>query len=97
MDGKHYKKWFVDTMLFLLPPASVVVTNNAPCHSLKLEKVPKMSTFKKEIQAWLSAKGAAWSLDMIKVELLKIDAMTRPDGKKKHRIDTIAAAAGHTV
>ncbi|EEC10769.1 hypothetical protein IscW_ISCW019687 [Ixodes scapularis] len=53
-----------------------------------------MSTLMEDIQAWLSAKGAAWSPDMIKGELLKIVAMTKHCGEK-YRIDTIAAAAGH--
>ncbi|CAN8024793.1 unnamed protein product, partial [Ixodes persulcatus] len=54
-----------------------------------------MSTLMEDIQAWLSAKRAAWSPDMIKAELLKIVAMTKHD-EEKNRNDTIAAAASHS-
>ncbi|XP_040075664.2 uncharacterized protein LOC120847826 [Ixodes scapularis] len=70
--------------------------DNAPYHSVKLEKESKMSTLTKHIQTWLPTKGETWSPDMIEAKLLKIVPMTKHDGEK-YRIDTIAAAAGRTV
>lgn len=66
MDGVHYHKWFTQKLLPALPPESVIVIDKAPYHSVKEEKVPHMSSLKKDIQAWLSKKGVSWSTDMVK-------------------------------
>ncbi|XP_037505782.1 uncharacterized protein LOC119382122 [Rhipicephalus sanguineus] len=54
MDGAHYEKWFKEKLLPNLSPQSAIVLDNAPYHSVKLQKVPRMGTLKKDIQAWLS-------------------------------------------
>ncbi|KAG0437288.1 hypothetical protein HPB47_017508 [Ixodes persulcatus] len=69
MDGVDYHKWFPQKRLFALPPGSVIVIDNAPHYSVKEEKVPHMSSLKKNIQALLSKKGVTWSTDLtVKVE-----------------------------
>ncbi|KAH6948088.1 hypothetical protein HPB50_022813 [Hyalomma asiaticum] len=63
MNGDHYEK-FSQKLLQLLPSGNVIVMDNAPYHSVKQEKVPRMSSLKKDIQAWLSGKGVPWSSDI---------------------------------
>ncbi|KAG0433821.1 hypothetical protein HPB47_019557 [Ixodes persulcatus] len=82
MDGVHYHKWFTQKLLPALPPESVIVIDKAPYHSVKEEKVPLMSSLKKDIQAWLSKKGL--------VKTVKVEGDT-------YCIDEIASEAGHTV
>ncbi|KAG0419476.1 hypothetical protein HPB47_004092 [Ixodes persulcatus] len=96
MDGVHYHKLFTQK----LPPAqlsgSVIMTDNDPYHSVKEEKVPRMSSLKQGIQAWLSKKGMTWSTDMIKAELMKLVKTVKVEGDT-YRIDRIASEAGHTL
>lgn len=96
MNGDHYEKWFSQKLLPLLPPGIVVVMDNAPYHSVKQEKVPRMSSLKKDIQAWLSEKGVPWSSDMVKAELMKLVDNVHASGDR-YRVDCIAEAAGHLV
>ncbi|XP_075530055.1 uncharacterized protein LOC142563382 [Dermacentor variabilis] len=69
---------------------------NPSYHSVKQDKVPHINSPKKAIQAWLSGKGAAWSCDMVKVELIKRFDCLSTDGDR-YRVDCIAEAAGRLV
>ena len=56
IDGDAYKEWIKDC-LKLLPPNSVLVFDNAPYHSKKVENCTPRSTWKKkELQDWLKKK-----------------------------------------
>lgn len=44
MNRSHNKKRFVGKLLPRLPANSVIVMDNVPYHTVKLKKVPKMST-----------------------------------------------------
>ncbi|KAH8029096.1 hypothetical protein HPB51_022660 [Rhipicephalus microplus] len=72
IDGAHYEKRFKKKILPNLPPESAIALDNAPYHSVKLEKVPRMSTLKKDIQAWLSLKVVTWNCDKVKAEQMKL-------------------------
>lgn len=96
MDGPHYEKWFSEKPLPKLAPNSVIVMDNAPYYSVKIEKVPRMSTRKKDIQDWLFRKGVAWSNEMVKAELLQLVAKVEIQGNQ-YRVDQMASLAGHTV
>ena len=52
-----------------LPPKSVVVID-ASYHSVQEDKCPTQASRKANMQAWLTRNNAAWSNDMLKVELL---------------------------
>lgn len=56
----------------------------------------RMSSLKKDIQAWLPAKGFAWSSDMVKTELMKLVDNVNTGGDRYH-VDCIAEAAGHVI
>ncbi|XP_077498610.1 uncharacterized protein LOC144109685 [Amblyomma americanum] len=96
MNGEHYENWFSRRLLPLLPPGSVIVMDNAPYHSVKQDKVPRMSSLKKDIQAWLSGKGVSWSSGMVKAELMQLVSNVNTGGEQ-YRVDCIAKAAGHLV
>ncbi|KAH6921623.1 hypothetical protein HPB50_003613 [Hyalomma asiaticum] len=94
MNGDHYEKWFSQKLLPLLPPGSVIVMDNAPYHSVKQEKVPRMSSLKKDIQAWLSERRCS-------VEQRHGEGGARVDNVHasgdRYRVDCIAEASGHLV
>ncbi|KAM7281660.1 uncharacterized protein ISCGN_006325 [Ixodes scapularis] len=95
MDGPRFEKWF-DDVLQKLPTGSVIVMDNAPCHSRRLEAVPTTSSRKELIQGWLTSKGIAWDAKMLKRQLLEIVSSVKPQ-YVKYRVDTAAERAGCTV
>ncbi|KAM7308216.1 uncharacterized protein ISCGN_011850 [Ixodes scapularis] len=95
MDGPRFEKWF-DDVLQKLPTGSVIVMDNAPYHSRRLEAVPTTSSRKELIQGWLTSKGIAWDAKMLKRRLLEIVSSVKLQ-YVKYRVDTAAERAGCTV
>ena len=57
IDGDAYEKW-IRECLPLLPPNSVLIFDNAPYHSKKIENCTPRSTWKKkELKEWLEKKN----------------------------------------
>ena len=95
MDGNHFEKWF-ESVLPKLKTNSIIVMDNAPYHSVKMEKIPNKSWNKIKIQEWLSEKNVSWSTDMIKIELLQKVSEVK-HFFDKYRVEAIAEKYGHTV
>lgn len=55
MDGDRFLEWFKN-ILPKLEPGSVVVMDNAPYHSVKLEKIPTTAWNKLKIMDWLQSR-----------------------------------------
>ncbi|KAH8038877.1 hypothetical protein HPB51_003899 [Rhipicephalus microplus] len=96
MDGRYFEEWFTDKLLPNIPPNTVIVMDNAPYHSVALEKAPTKSTRKADIQLWLTKKGVPWSEDMVRAELLERSQKINTPSIV-YRIDTQAATHGHEV
>lgn len=91
MDGNSFEK-----MLPQLQENSVIVLDNAPYHSRKLEKIPTTASRKSEIQQWLRSKHINFEEDLLKVELLLI--VNENKGKyNKYVVDEMAKAQNKTV
>ena len=69
INSEKFMRWLRERLIPNLPPRSVVVIDNAPCHSVQENKCPNQSSRKANIQTWLTRNGVAWSNDMLKVEL----------------------------
>lgn len=95
MNGTYFKGWFSGQLLSKIPPRSIIVMDNALYQSAALEKAPKSSTQKADIQAWLTKKGISWSADMVRAELLEFFKVNTP--ATVYRIDSLAAAHSHEV
>ncbi|XP_063382868.1 uncharacterized protein LOC134669294 [Cydia fagiglandana] len=95
MNGANFEKWF-DVILNNVEPNSVIVMDNAPYHSRKLEKTPILKTKKAEIQEWLRSKNIAFGPKEYKEQLLK---RVRKVKKKyeKYVVDEKAKERGITV
>lgn len=68
-------RWMAHTsgqLLLKIPPSSIIVMDNAPYHSVALEKAPTSSTWKADIQAWLNKKVISWSADLVRAEHLEL-------------------------
>ncbi|XP_066950809.1 uncharacterized protein [Macrobrachium rosenbergii] len=72
MNHEVFEEWFRCQLLLNIPPASVIVMDNAPYHSRKVEKVPTMSSKKAVITEWLISKGAKPTEKMLKSQLLEM-------------------------
>ncbi|KAH7934522.1 hypothetical protein HPB51_029111 [Rhipicephalus microplus] len=60
MDGPRFEQWFGEQLLPNIKPCSVIVMDNAPYHSVRLERVPTSSSRKADIQSWLTEKNIAF-------------------------------------
>ncbi|XP_077485139.1 uncharacterized protein LOC144095228 [Amblyomma americanum] len=96
IDGNYFEKWFTDKNLPNIAANSIVVMDNAPCHSVALEKAPTMSTRKADIQLWLTKKGVPWSQDMVRADPLELFQKVNTPSIVYH-INTLAATHGHEV
>jgi hypothetical protein len=53
MNHVNFEKWVWDKLVWSLPTNSVVVMDNAPYHSMRVDKIPSKYFVKTEIIAWL--------------------------------------------
>lgn len=67
MDGQSFEKWF-EGKLPKLEENSIVVLDNAPYHSRKMEKIPNSQFRKSDIQQWLREKNIDFTPDLIKAQ-----------------------------
>ncbi|KAH6948352.1 hypothetical protein HPB50_023537 [Hyalomma asiaticum] len=96
MNGEHYEKLFSQKLLPQVPPSSAIVMHNPPYHFVKRDKLLRMSSLKRDIQAWLYEKGVTWCSNMVKAELMKlVDNVNICEDR--YRVNCIAKAAGHLV
>lgn len=95
MNGDVFKNWF-QKILTLLPPDSVIVMDNAPYHSVKLEKIPNNSWRKSDIILWLEQKNISFNSICLKVELLE-EVKKHKHKFNKFVIDDMAEKEGHTI
>ena len=69
MTSEHFEEWFHDSLMPNIPANSLIVTDNAPYHSRRLEPVPTISSRKQIMQDWLTACGIEFPENALKREL----------------------------
>lgn len=69
MDATHFEQWF-ENVLPKLGENAVVVMDNAPYHSRRLERILTTAWKKNDIQNWLVSKNISYDDNEIKTELL---------------------------
>lgn len=95
MNGEVYEDWF-HQILSLLQPNRVVILDNAPYHSRKLEKIPHSGFKKPQIIEWLVEKNIPADTKMKKKELMeKVNEVRHL--YDKYVIDEMARENGITV
>ena len=95
MTADHFEEWFHDSLLPNIQSNSLIVIDNAPYHSRRLEPVPTMNSRKQLMQDWLTAKGIEYPECALKRELFQL--IRASNAKPKFVIDEMAKAAGHEV
>ncbi|CAH2105088.1 unnamed protein product [Euphydryas editha] len=96
MNADSFEKWFKG-VLPKLKPNSVVVMDNAPYHSRKLESLPTMSWTKPRIQEWLTSKNISFEATMVKATLIDIVRQHKQEHCDKYVVDEMAAQHGIMV
>ena len=71
MNAKHFLEWFEKTLIYHLPPKSVIVLDNAKYHNTVIEKIPTKSSLKKVTQDWLERHGIPYEPTDLKRDLLQ--------------------------
>ncbi|XP_076653174.1 uncharacterized protein LOC143359248 isoform X2 [Halictus rubicundus] len=94
MNWDSFFTWFRN-MLPKLKQNSVIVMDNAPCHSKKLIKYPTMTWRKNKVIAWLVAKGEQVPPDVVKAQLLEL--VQKYKIKNNFLVDHYAKQQNHTV
>jgi transposase len=96
MNSRIFEKWAEEKLIPNLPQNSVVVIDNAPYHSIQLNKVPNSSNRKQEIMDWLASNNIPCSSDLRKIELLDLVKRNQPR-TKLYKFDTMLQDNGFTA
>jgi hypothetical protein len=78
MNQENYEKWVKEKLVPNLPAKSIVMTDNAPHHNLKINKIPTSNSTKKEMQQWLLKQNIPFADDMLKPTLCRLIKQYKP-------------------
>ena len=93
MNFQNFSKWIKEKITHNLPPNCLIVLDNAPYHSVQVNKPPSLASRKAEIQEWLQNKSIRFEADVTKPELLQLVRVNRPP--TKYAIDSLFEEHGH--
>ncbi|XP_072401180.1 uncharacterized protein [Diabrotica undecimpunctata] len=94
MNSDNYGKWLQEHLLPNLPANSVLVFDNAPYHSIQLERAPTSNSNKNQMIEWLMQKNISFTPSALKPELYEIIKYHKPH-HVKYKFDEILRAHGH--
>ncbi|XP_021204146.2 uncharacterized protein LOC114252098 [Bombyx mandarina] len=95
INRTNFMKCLSEKLIPNLPPNSLVVMDNAPYHTVQVNKAPTMSSSKVQMQEWITNKELSYLPTMLKAELYQII--------KKHKeapiyeADQLLISHGHKV
>lgn len=95
MNGDTFREW-MEGILPLLRPNSVIVMDNASYNSVKIDRAPTSNTRKADIIKWLEDKGEVINHSMVIPQLLHIVKRLKPI-HNKYVIDELVKSKNHTV
>ncbi|XP_028041259.1 uncharacterized protein LOC114251247 [Bombyx mandarina] len=72
MNRTNFMKWLSKKLICNLLPNSLVVMDNAPYHTVQVNKTPSMSSSKLQMQKWITNKELFYLPTMLKAELYQI-------------------------
>lgn len=95
IDHANFQCWFQEQLLPHIPPNSLIVMDNARCHSEFQDKAPTNNSKKWEVINWLTKHNISHDSSHTKSELLCLVKIHKH--KQGYVIDEIAHNAGHEV
>lgn len=96
MNQVNFEKWVDEKLIPYLPPKSVVVMDNAPYHSVQVDKPPNKYAPKRNMIGWLRRKGVEVNERLHKVDLFSLIEKHRPQ-ENTFRVDQRRVEFEHTV
>lgn len=96
MNHITFKKWFLESLIPNLRKPSTIVLDNAPYHSVIVDKAPTMAKRKEEMVDWLQRRNVDVSADLKKVELMEKISLHKPQFPR-YEIDELANKYGHKI
>ena len=97
MDSNVFKKWFEEQLLPNIPSQSVIIMDNAPYHSVQIDRPPTTANTKESIKEWLKDKGENLPEYLTKTELIEMVRAYKRVHAPRYVIDSMAAEKGHQV
>ncbi|EFA02787.1 hypothetical protein TcasGA2_TC008525 [Tribolium castaneum] len=100
MNGKIFQRWVINQLIPALAKIQkkcVVVMDNAPYHSMQLNKLPSFSGNKTVMQEWLINHNIQFDKNFTKKQLWELIQPFRENLEKHHVIDKILNDQGHEV
>lgn len=95
MDHNRFSEWF-ENLLKQLEGPSTIVMDNAPYHSVRMNKVPTSNARKDELLHWLQEHNVPADMGMTKVMLYTLVQQNKP-ATPTYVIDEMAHSYGHEV
>ena len=92
MNSEVFEKWF-SSVLDSIEPGSVIIMDNAPYHSRRVERIPTSSWRKCEIIDWLNSKNVKFEPTMLKLQMLDIVKVKKRE-YIKYAVDEMAQERG---
>lgn len=93
MNFDNFQRWLNTQLIPNLPANSVVVIDNAPYHSVQLDRSPTQNTTKPVLQKWLRDHNIEFDNSMLRTELYEL--CKRNKTAPKYVVDTILKSHGH--
>ncbi|XP_028132054.2 uncharacterized protein LOC114327584 [Diabrotica virgifera virgifera] len=95
MNQENFLLWFENQLPKSWSEPSLIIMDNAPYHSMLLEKAPNTSSTKSDIKVWLTNKNLPFNDTMLRNKLLQIVAQNKPP--PKYIVDDLAEQYGHKI
>ncbi|KAJ4448601.1 hypothetical protein ANN_28369 [Periplaneta americana] len=96
MDHDRFCRWFKEQLLPNIEEKRVIVMDNAPYHSVQVDKAPTLATRKEEMLNWLVRHGVQADPTLPKGALLGIVKDIKPR-TPTYYVDELAKQHGHQV
>ena len=100
MNSETFIKWIRDQLipaLNSLDKPAVIVMDNAPYHSVQLDKAPVSSTRKGDMIRWLNQNRIPYPPAATKKVLWELIRSKKQDIEKRYMVDDLIHENGHTV
>lgn len=100
MTGDIFQNWVVNQLIPALDQMQgkcVVVMDNAPYHSVQLDKPPTFSCKKDQMQEWLIKHNVTFNQNLTKKDLWELIKPFRSDNEKRYVIDDILKEHNYEV
>lgn len=93
MNGENFKKWVIESLITNLTEPSLIILDNAPYHSMLVEKMPSSSWTKADISKFLTENKIPYDSSAFKIDLLKLAQSHKKP--KRYQIDEILKQDKH--